>query len=119
MADARTDALVKSVGNLLKEKQAVAEREKVLVQALNTVLTKMGYAVVPRGPAAANGRRRRRRLRGPGRPRGSRNRTAAGGRERPPKAQSEAATPRRRGRPPKAAGQTGGARRRGRPPKAA
>ena len=63
MAHARTDALVKSVENLLTEKQAVAEREKVLVQALNTVLTKMGYEVVPRGPAATNGRRRRRRRR--------------------------------------------------------
>jgi hypothetical protein len=78
----KTDARVKSVGHLLAEREAVATKEKELIDGLNAVLAKMGYQVVAtnavpqrqgrpagrrRGPGRRNGRRRRRR-RGPGRP---------------------------------------------------
>lgn len=97
MADA---TLVKSVEALLSEKQAVVQREKELVESLNRVLNQMGYAVVARRdgqPAGIPRRRRRRRgRRGPGRPKGSKNRPKVG---RPAKA---AKTGRRGpGRPPK------------------
>ena len=98
MADAKTDALVKSVEALLHEKKVVAARERELIGGLNAVLEKMGYRVV-----AADGMPRRR-----GRPPGSGNGRRAG-RKPGPRARR-----RRRGRPPAAVG----ARRRGRPPKA-
>ena len=74
----KEDDLVKSVESLLAEKQAVAAREKKLIEDLNTVLGKMGYRVVStksgvhtgagaeknRGGhrARARGNRKRRRL---------------------------------------------------------
>ena len=42
----KEDELVKSVESLLAEKQAVAAREKKLIEELNAVLGKMGYRVV-------------------------------------------------------------------------
>ena len=46
MAEPKEDGLVKSVENLLAEKQAIAAREKKLIEDLNAVLGKMGYRVV-------------------------------------------------------------------------
>jgi hypothetical protein len=46
VADPKEDELVKSVENLLAEKQAIAAREKKLIEDLNAVLGKMGYRVV-------------------------------------------------------------------------
>ena len=46
MADPKTDALVKSLENLVAEKQAVTSKEKELIDGLNAVLSKMGYRVV-------------------------------------------------------------------------
>ncbi len=112
MPEPKTDILVKSVESLLTQKQAVAEKEKGLVDGLNRVLSKMGYQVVAKRLLPANGRRRRRGRRGPGRPPGS----GARRRGRPPKTMGERSTAGRRGRPPKAAGAR---KRRGRPPKTA
>ena len=46
VAEEKDDDLVKSVEGLLAEKQAVAAREKKLIEDLNAVLGKMGYRVV-------------------------------------------------------------------------
>jgi len=69
MADARRDALVRSVEALLAEKRAVSAKERELIGTLNRLLAPMGYAVVARGAAApaAAGRRRRRAARSAGR----------------------------------------------------
>jgi len=65
MAGPKADALVKSVQNLVAERQAVAAREKQLVLRLGAALVKIGYRVVPMGPdGAARPRRRRGRRRG-------------------------------------------------------
>jgi hypothetical protein len=100
VVEPKTDALVKSVEHLLAEREAVATKEKELIDGLNAVLAKMGYQVVatstvPKRPGRPPGNRR-----GPGRPAGSGN-----GRRRG----------RRRGRPPK---EEGASRRRGQPRKA-
>ncbi len=57
MADSKDDALVKSVEGLLAEKQAVAEREKKLIEDLNAALAKMGYKVVSTKAVANGGKR--------------------------------------------------------------
>ena len=67
VAEPKEDGLVKSVEGLLAEKQALAAREKKLIEDLNTVLGKMGYRVVAikvGSHAAGTGRK-------PGRPPGS------------------------------------------------
>src|SRR2546426_11667596 len=77
MMDAKSEALVHSVQELLAEKRVVGKKERELVQALNSALRKMGYKVVPLNsamPAARQNRRGRppgrpRKRRGPGRPR--------------------------------------------------
>jgi len=46
VAEPKEDDLLKSVESLLAEKQAIAAREKKLIEDLNTVLGKMGYRVV-------------------------------------------------------------------------
>ena len=46
MAESKEDGLVKSVESLLADKQALAAREKKLIEDLNTALGKMGYRVV-------------------------------------------------------------------------
>lgn len=46
MAEQKEDGLVKSVEGLLADKQALAAREKRLIDDLNAVLGKMGYRVV-------------------------------------------------------------------------
>jgi hypothetical protein len=46
MAELKEDGLVKSVEGLLADKQALAAREKKMIDDLNTVLGKMGYRVV-------------------------------------------------------------------------
>ena len=77
MMEAKSEALVKSVEDLLLEKRVVGKKERELVQSLNAALRKMGYKVVPihsakpavrrNGPGRPPGRPRKRR--GPGRPR--------------------------------------------------
>jgi hypothetical protein len=70
------DDVVKSVESLLAEKEALAAREKKLIDDLNTVLGKMGYQVVATKPgshAAGSGTGGKR-----GRPPGS-------GKRQPPK----------------------------------
>jgi hypothetical protein len=52
VAEPKEDGIVKSVENLLAEKEALAEREKKLIEGLNTVLGKMGYRVVAIKPGA-------------------------------------------------------------------
>jgi superfamily II DNA/RNA helicase len=73
MMDAKSEALVHSVHELLAEKRVVGKKERELVQALNSALRKMGYKVVSihsaRLAARQNSRGRPRKRRGPGRPR--------------------------------------------------
>jgi hypothetical protein len=96
--------IVKSVQSLLAEREAVEEKEKGLIKDLNTVLSKMGYEVVPlRNGAIGAPRRRGRppgRRRGPGRPPGRRRGRPRARRSGRPAGSS---MPRRRGRPPKVA----------------
>jgi len=76
MVDPKSEALVKSLHDLLAEKRVVGKKERELVQSLNSALRKMGYEVVPiysakpafrrNGPGRPPGRPRKRR--GPGRP---------------------------------------------------
>ena len=42
MAELKTDALIKSLGSLVAEKESVTSREKELVDKLNAVLSRMG-----------------------------------------------------------------------------
>src|SRR2546426_5558931 len=77
MMDAKSEALVHSVQELLAEKRVVGKKERELVQSLNAALRKMGYKVVPIHSAMQAVRRnsrgrplgRPRKRRGPGRPR--------------------------------------------------
>ena len=73
MMDAKSEALVHSVQELLAEKRVVGKKERELVQSLNSALRKMGYKVVPLNSAKLaarrNNRGRPRKRRGPGRPR--------------------------------------------------
>ena len=46
MAEADETGLVKCVESLLADKQAMAAREKKLIEDLNAALAKMGYRVV-------------------------------------------------------------------------
>ncbi len=46
MVESREDGIVRSVENLLAEKQAIAAKEKKLIEDLNAMLGKMGYRVV-------------------------------------------------------------------------
>ena len=75
MAEKEED-LVKSVEGLLAEKQAVAAREKKLIEDLNAVLGKMGYRVVSTKSGVHTGTGAEKK---PGRPPGS-------GKGQPPKA---------------------------------
>ncbi|TLY18889.1 MAG: hypothetical protein E6K68_10650 [Nitrospirae bacterium] len=76
MTEAKSGALMKSVEDLLAEKQVLGEKERELVQSLNSALRKVGYEVVPihsAKPAVRLNRRGRppgrpRKRRGPGRP---------------------------------------------------
>ena len=76
--DAKSEALVHSVQELLAEKRVVGKKERKLVLSLNSALRKMGYEVVPIHSANSVVRRIS-RGRPPGRPRKRR------GRARPPK----------------------------------
>ena len=73
MMDAKSEALMKSLEDLLLEKRVVGKKERKLVQSLNSALRKMGYEVVPIHSAepVRRGRPpgRPRKRRGPGRPR--------------------------------------------------
>ena len=84
--DMKPETLVKSVDDLLAERQAVVEKERELVQSLNGALRKMGYEVVPVDGGVADRPRRGRPPGHRGRPRG---RPVMAGRSK------------RRGRPPK------------------
>ena len=64
MAEPEENGLVKSVESLLADKQAIAEREKKLIEDLNAALGKMGYRVVPNTGSPQTARK-------PGRPPGS------------------------------------------------
>ncbi len=66
MAESDENGLVKSVENLLAEKQALADREKKLIADLNMALGKMGYKVVSAKGTGANESPKK-----PGRPPGS------------------------------------------------
>lgn len=55
MAEPKEDGLVKSVEGLLADKQALAAREKKLIEDLNVVLGKMGYHVVANKSSHATG----------------------------------------------------------------
>ena len=74
--DAKSEALMKSVEDLLLEKQVVGRKERELVQSLNSALRRVGYAVVPIISTKTAVRRNRRgrplgrppKRRGPGRP---------------------------------------------------
>ena len=68
MAEPKEDDLVKSVEGLLAEKQAVAAREKKLIEDLNAVLGKMGYRVVSTKSGVHTGTEAGKK---PGRPPGS------------------------------------------------
>lgn len=69
MAEPEENGMVKCVENLLADKQAMAAREKKLIDDLNTALGKMGYRVVStKGGAAAGNPEAARK---PGRPPGS------------------------------------------------
>ena len=68
MAESRDDSLVKSVEALIAEKEAVAAKEKKLIEDLNASLGKMGYRVVSTKAAAPSGAGTGRK---PGRPPGS------------------------------------------------
>ena len=78
VAEPKEDDLVKSVEGLLAEKQAIAAREKKLIEDLNTVLGKMGYRVVSTKSGVHTGAGGEKK---PGRPPGS-------GKGQPPKAAS-------------------------------
>lgn len=65
MAQPDESDLVKSVESLLADKQAMAAREKKLIENLNAALGKMGYRVVPTKTDGAHAGRK------PGRPPGS------------------------------------------------
>jgi hypothetical protein len=75
VAEPKEDDLLKSVESLLAEKQAVAAREKKLIEDLNAVLGKMGYRVVSTKSGVHTGAGTGNK---PGRPRGS-------GKGQPPK----------------------------------
>lgn len=66
MAQTEEGDLAKCVESLLADKQAMAVREKKLIEDLNAALGKMGYRVVP--TKTANGSHSARK---PGRPPGS------------------------------------------------
>ena len=66
MAEPEENGLVKSVEGLLSDKQAMAAREKKLIEGLNAALGKLGYKVVRTGSnSGADGPKK------PGRPPGS------------------------------------------------
>jgi hypothetical protein len=76
VAEPKEDDLLKSVEGLLAEKQAIAAREKKLIDDLNAVLGKMGYRVVSTKSGVHTGAGTGNK---PGRPPGS-------GKGQPPKA---------------------------------
>ncbi len=66
MAETEETGLVKSVESLLADKQAMAAREKKLIDDLNTALGKLGYRVVKTGANSGSETPKK-----PGRPPGS------------------------------------------------
>jgi len=60
------DALVKPVERFLAEKDALAVKEKALIESLNNALMRMGYHVTPYRPQKAAGAATARRGRPPG-----------------------------------------------------
>ncbi len=65
MAEPEEDGLVKCVKSLLADKQAMAAREKKLIEDLNAALGQMGYRVVSTKATGADTPKK------PGRPPGS------------------------------------------------
>ena len=86
LADSNPEAFVRSVEDLLEERQSLMQKERSLIQSLNRVLARMGYEVMSLQNSEPAGRRRGRK---PGRPKGSgRNQGMTKGlkrRGRPPK----------------------------------
>jgi hypothetical protein len=64
MAEPEENGMIKCVESLLTDKQAMAAREKKLIDDLNTALGKMGYRVVPVATGGTEAKK-------PGRPPGS------------------------------------------------
>jgi len=64
MAEPESEGLVKLVEGFLAEKEAMAAREKKMIEDLNVVLGKLGYRVVAANGSGETGRKR-------GRPPGS------------------------------------------------
>ena len=89
---AKTAALAKTIQAVLAERRAVETLEKGIVDAVNSVLSKIGYKAVAVGGGPG---KRRRRGRPPGR---KAKRTRVTGRQKV----ARRGRPRKRGRPPKA-----------------
>lgn len=68
MMDSKSEAMVKSLEDLLAEKRVVGRKERELVQSLSAALRKMGYKVVPIYSAKPRRPGRPPKRRGPGRP---------------------------------------------------
>jgi hypothetical protein len=66
MAESEENGLVKSVESLLTDKQAMAAREKKLIDDLNAALGKLGYRIVKAGASGGTETPKK-----PGRPPGS------------------------------------------------
>ena len=67
MPKRKADAVVELVKSLLAEKEALVDKEKVLISNLNSILSRIGYQVTPLGQKAAPARRGMRGGRKPGR----------------------------------------------------
>ena len=70
MARQKRETMMKAVGSLLAERMGLQKKERKLVESVNTMLKKIGYAVVARNASPPLRRGRKQRVkRGPGRPR--------------------------------------------------
>lgn len=66
MAETETNGLVKIVEGFIAEKEAMAAKEKKLVEDLNRVLGRLGYRVVPAKAASGGTDAGKKRGRPPG-----------------------------------------------------
>jgi hypothetical protein len=66
MAETESDGLVKIVEGFLAEKEAIAAKERKLIEDLNRVLGKLGYRVVPAKAASGATEAGKKRGRPPG-----------------------------------------------------
>ncbi len=77
MAGPEDNGLVKMVEGFLAEKEAIAAKEKKLVEDLNAVLGKLGYRVVPAKVTAGTTETGKKRGRPPGSGKATPPKTAA------------------------------------------